>query len=335
MRTQFVVPILLTVSVILTCQAAMSVAQIAKYEIESPLANWNVRNTVSQSVATSEKDTANQLSVVLEVRKILIDADNHEIPLKSFFKPNTFEVYMGSLPSIEKETEPESSRINRIPDSPDSTVSFASSSQSIRRSMPVMVAKLDDAGVRMLYAAVKGVANRIEQLPTVTCYSGQSAAVNDMSLRPFVVAVKPQVGDFAVAHQPVIQTIEDGTMMHLKPTLENGKVKLNANLAHSTVSAVETFTVSGKPEEGVAIQIPEQTVRKVAVSAVLEDGETLFLDPRLQIEVEQQEDSRLPFSKSKMVRKTKQVYFLMTSRVVFQLPEDALEGRVVVVPSEE
>jgi hypothetical protein len=94
-------------------------------------------------------------------------------------------------------------------------------------------------------------------------------------------------------------------------------------LAHSTISNVETFTVSGTNEAGVNVQIPEQTLKQVSLSASLEDGETLFIDPRLQIEVEEKQTGKLPFAKSKSVDIKKQVYFLVTTRIVAQ--EDELD----------
>ena len=109
-------------------------------------------------------------------------------------------------------------------------------------------------------------------------------------------------------------------MFRITPVVKDGKIDLMANFAHSKVSSVDVLKISGTEESGVAVQIPEQTVKQVNVSASLQDGETLFLDPRLQIEVEQDHPSKLPFKKSKSVTTTKQVYFLVTTTVVDDAP---------------
>ena len=74
--------------------------------------------------------------------------------------------------------------------------------------------------------------------------------------------------------------------------------------------------------KGVMIQIPEQTLKHINLSTSLEDGETLFIDPRLQIESREKQDSKLPFSKAKSVSVNKQVYFLLKAQIVE--PEKAL-----------
>ncbi|QEG21338.1 hypothetical protein [Mariniblastus fucicola] len=288
----------------------------AEFQVPSPLANWQTSvgdnvQTLPSAVADKDDET-----VVIELTRLVVELDC-EVPLKSFFKPNTFEVHNGSLPAVELESPESGKTFSNVANEAESTVDHAGGCESVRRSMPVMVAKMDNEGVDGLKKALDK--NASSEAPTVVCYSGQTAAISDVSLRPFVVGVKPMVGDFAVAHQPIIQTIEDGLVMRLQPTINEGRVDVSANLAHSKVSAVETFTFAGTNDSGnVTIQIPEQTLKRVRVSSSLEDGETLFIDPRLQIETEKKASSKLPFKNGKTVSDKKQLYFLLTARIVEQ-----------------
>jgi hypothetical protein len=284
--------------------------------VASPLANWQPE--YQGNIAGEETTT-----VVVEVRSVAVDLDC-DVPLKSFFKRGSFEVHTGSMPAINADTNVGASRVSNAAAPADSTIKMAAACESVRRAMPVMLAKLDDDGVVKISEALSN--QTVTSAPTVVCYSGQTATISDVNLRPFVVGVKPIVGDVGVAHQPIIQTIEDGYMFQVNPVVKNGKIDLKASLAHSKISNVETFTVSGNDEAGVNVQIPEQTLKQVSLSASLENGETLFIDPRLQIEVEEKQTGKIPFKKSKSVDVKKQVYFLLTTRIVNQ--ESELGARV-------
>ena len=294
-----------------------SLQHIGQEAVPSPLANWHTNVEDSTAFLTTGIDSAKKTSVLIEISSIAVDLDC-EVRLKSFFKRGSFEVHTGSMPSIDVNAGVGESRLSSIDTLSATKTNTAAACQSVRRAMPVMLAKLDAAGTLKIKQALS--TEKTTASPTVVCYSGQTATVSDMNFRPFVVGVKPIVSEVAVAHQPVIQLIEDGYMFRINPIVNDGKIDLKANFVHSKVSSVDTFKISGTEESGVAVQIPEQTVKQVNVSASLQDGETLFLDPRLQIEVEQDHPSKLPFKKSKSVTTTKQVYFLVTTTVVDDAP---------------
>lgn len=283
--------------------------------LPSPMSSWSTapKPGQTQHPPLSLEVPTDKPQVVVEVAQLLVDL-NSDVPLKSFFKPGSFEVHNGTLPPVDLESKLGVGNTNNIGNSPSSTAKSAEGTQSVRRSMPVMLAKLDDEGMAGIKGALKD--ESVVSAPTLVCFSGQSATINDLSLRPFVVGVKPISNNGTVAHQPIIQTIEDGLLMNFTPTIVDGNIDLTTNLAHSKVTAVETFRISGNTDQGVTIQIPEQSVSRVRLSSLLKNGESLFVDPRLQVEVEQAKDSKLPFGKSKTETVSKQVYFLVTARVV-------------------
>ena len=107
---------------------------------------------------------------------------------------------------------------------------------------------LSDIEVFFLIQASKGdQRTNIMQAPTVTMFNGQSANVKDGSARPFVTSVIPMVGDFAVAHQPVITMLPDGTNLNVTAVVSDDRrfVRLHLVPFFSQVTDVQTFTFDG------------------------------------------------------------------------------------------
>lgn len=107
---------------------------------------------------------------------------------------------------------------------------------------------LSDIEVFLLIQASKGdTRSNVTQAPVVTMFNGQSASINDGAQRPFVTSVVPVVGDFAVAHQPVISLLPDGTSLNVQATVSHDRrfVRLSLVPFFSQVTDVQTFTFSG------------------------------------------------------------------------------------------
>ena len=107
---------------------------------------------------------------------------------------------------------------------------------------------LSDIEVFFLIQASKGNSRaNIMQAPTVTMFNGQSANVTDGSSRPFVTSVTPVVGDFAVAHAPVITILPDGTSLNVSAVVSNDRRSVRLSLVpfFSQVTEVRNFTFSG------------------------------------------------------------------------------------------
>lgn len=87
----------------------------------------------------------------------------------------------------------------------------------------------------------------ILQAPRVTMFDGSFASINDTISRPFVTSLIPVVGDFAVAQQPVIVVLNEGTVLNVQATVSNDKrfVRLTLNPSFSQIDRVDTFTFEG------------------------------------------------------------------------------------------
>ena len=107
---------------------------------------------------------------------------------------------------------------------------------------------LSDIEVFFLIQASKGdTRSNIMQAPTVTMFNGQSASVSDFTQRSFVTSVIPVVGDFAVAQQPVITLLPDGTNLNVQAVVSDDRrfVRLSLVPFFSQVTDVQEFTFDG------------------------------------------------------------------------------------------
>ncbi|MEM6981085.1 MAG: hypothetical protein AAF539_15600, partial [Planctomycetota bacterium] len=98
-----------------------------------------------------------------------------------------------------------------------------------------------------LQAAQGDNRSNIMQAPKVTMFDGQIASINDNTQRPFVTSVIPVVGDFAVAQQPVIVVLDEGTKLNVQAVVSDDKrfVRVTLVPTFSQIGEVNTFTFQG------------------------------------------------------------------------------------------
>lgn len=168
---------------------------------------------------------------------------------------------------------------------------------------------LSDIEVYLLIQAAKGSdRSNLLQSPTVTMFNGQSASVTDGFSRPFVTSVTPVVGDFAVAHQPVITILPDGTNLNVSAVVSNDRRSVRMTLVpqFTQIGDVQTFTFSGSTStevstnsllddlldiaspdasdeearvatQGVTVQLPIIATTSVSTVVSVPDGGTILL----------------------------------------------------------
>lgn len=98
-----------------------------------------------------------------------------------------------------------------------------------------------------LEAAQGDSRSNVMQAPKVTMFDGQIANVSDQTQRPFVMGIVPVVGDFAVAQQPVIVVLNEGTQMNVQAVVSDDKrfVRLTLVPMFTQINDVDTFTYEG------------------------------------------------------------------------------------------
>lgn len=99
-----------------------------------------------------------------------------------------------------------------------------------------------------LQAAQGDARTNVMQAPKVTLFDGQFASISDVSQRPFVTSITPVVGDFAVAQQPVIVVLNEGTQLNVQGVVSDDTrfVRLTLVPFFSQIGNVDTFTFEGQ-----------------------------------------------------------------------------------------
>lgn len=99
-----------------------------------------------------------------------------------------------------------------------------------------------------LQAAQADTRSNVMQAPKVTMFDGQFANISDISQTPFVTSIIPVVGDFAVAQQPVIVVLNEGTQLNVQGIVSDDKrfVRLTLVPYFSQIGNVDTFTYEGR-----------------------------------------------------------------------------------------
>jgi len=192
-----------------------------------------------------------------------------------------------------------------------SAFAFATGNPDLGAAANFGFAILSDIEVFFLIQAVKGdQRTNVTQAPIVTMFNGQVASVNDGATRPFVTSVTPVVGDFAVAHQPIITLLPEGSFLNVQATVSADRQYVRMSLVpfFSQIDNVETFTFNGSTttrrssvndssdnnaddlldrilndteEEttntGTTIQLPTVSFTNVSTTVSVPDGGTILL----------------------------------------------------------
>ncbi len=99
-----------------------------------------------------------------------------------------------------------------------------------------------------LNAAQGDTRTNVMQAPKLTMFDGQLANIFDGAQVPFVVGLNPIVGDFAVAQQPIVAIINNGTQLSVQSVVSQDKrfVRMTINPTFTNITdADRTFTFTG------------------------------------------------------------------------------------------
>jgi general secretion pathway protein D len=155
-----------------------------------------------------------------------------------------------------------------------------------------------------LQAAQGDSRTNVLQAPKVTLFDGQQANINDTVERLFVTSIQPVVGDFAVAQQPIVVVLNEGTQLNVQAVVSDDKRFVRVTLLpyFSQIGEVGTFTyegrrrrtttnierdpVTGEPInedeeddfiEGTTVQQPTLASTSISTTVSVPDGGTILL----------------------------------------------------------
>lgn len=150
----------------------------------------------------------------------------------------------------------------------------------VERHVPAMLALVEEKQAAELIAAVQADSrSNILCAPKVTLFNGQSARVEDVTKRPFVVGVTPVTGPGGSALQPKIRVVTEGTAIRLLPVAkEDGSIELDFGLTLSSIRDVETAEFPTEPgKDPITIQVPEVAATRLNATVEMIAEQTLVL----------------------------------------------------------
>jgi len=213
-----------------------------------------------------------------------------------------------------------------------------------------------------LEAAQGDSRTNVLQAPKVTLFDGQIASINDQSQRPFVISVTPIVGDFAVAQQPIIVVLNEGTALNVQAVVSDDRrfVRLTLVPFFSQIGDVDTFTFEGRSSssnssrrdtnndgvideqdeevseeetnEGTTVQLPTFAFTSVSTTVSVPDGGTILLGGIKRLRETRSEQgvpilSKIPyisrlFKNVGTGRETNSLMLMVTPRIIIQEEEE-------------
>ena len=127
--------------------------------------------------------------------------------------------------------------------------SLGSAAANIGNGAQLGFAILSDLELYFFLNAAQGDSRtNVMQAPKLTMFDGQIASIQDGSSVPFVTGLTPIVGDFAVAQQPIIVLLHDGTKLDVQSVVTQDKRFVRMTLAPSFTNVRDrdrVFTFSG------------------------------------------------------------------------------------------
>jgi general secretion pathway protein D len=218
---------------------------------------------------------------------------------------------------------------------------------------------LSDIEVFFLLEAAQGdTRSNVLTAPKVTLFNGQTASVSDLSQRPFVTGLTPVVGDFAVAHQPIIVVLGEGTTMSVQAVVSEDKrfVRLTLVPFFSRIGDVDEFTFDGETttstgetvldadgnpvtrnnqaqtSRGTTVQLPTFNFTSVSTTVSVPDGGTVLLGGIKRLAEGRSERgvpmlAQLPyisrlFKNVGIGRDTESLMMMVTPRIIIQEEEE-------------
>ncbi len=212
----------------------------------------------------------NSKQIVFELRYLQIPSDK----VKAFYaalKPDSIKFSSAQIPSVS----------DRKQKKQDATKDQQLVNRScVTQCRPALLALINQEQLKAIVKMTKSNADwNTTQAPTVTAFDGQSANVTDMSLRPFVVGISKVEKDGLSAYQPIIQTIEEGSLFCFQGKVEGESIKLTCDQWQCQIMDVDKFEIpemDGLPSQQV--QVPTQKINRLSFQETLKNGSGILID---------------------------------------------------------
>ncbi len=164
---------------------------------------------------------------------------------------------------------------------------------------------LDDTELEVILRATEK-SERIQQITAsrITVYNNQRGNISVLNQVAYVQDYEVEIAQASNIANPVIQTIQDGVVLDVRPTVSQDRryvtLELRPTVALLTrpIATFSTSLASGPPgvsqNAPVVIQIPEIQVSRVRTTVVMPDGGTLLIGG-LKFYEQKTEQAGIPF----------------------------------------
>ncbi len=165
---------------------------------------------------------------------------------------------------VDAETQQPEGGFDRLSD--QATGAFVGASVTRTQQRTVMTQTLDEAQVAEMRKSLK---DKSVLAPKITLVEGQTAQVQSVVTRPFVVGIQ---GDKAQ-----IRTYDDGWKIDLQPAIsQTGGLRLQGKFARTEITRVDTTKIIRGGRE-VTLQVPEIETTQMTLVSGLSSGQTLAI----------------------------------------------------------
>jgi hypothetical protein len=146
--------------------------------------------------------------------------------------------------------------------------------------LPVFGARITETQLVQLLRDVQGeTRSGVRQAPKVTLFNGQSLTFADVVARPFVTDVKLVKNG---AFQPVVETVEEGVKIAVRPSTNgDGQIELAVELSATEIGEVSEvelpFRHPSSPRSSITVQAPSVTATSTTAVVRLTKDESFLI----------------------------------------------------------
>lgn len=147
--------------------------------------------------------------------------------------------------------------------------------------LSVQATFLDNTLVEAILRAVSkyGTANLVDA-PSLTVHNGQRAHLSVINHFSYVKDFDTEIAQAAVIAQPVVDILQDGVILDVKPVVSSDKRFVTMELRPTVAQLkrpLDTFTTSLAIGSDVTIELPQLEIQRARTTVTVPDGATIML----------------------------------------------------------
>ena len=142
---------------------------------------------------------------------------------------------------------------------------------------PQVLSVVTQDASNLLKSLINENSARVVSAPRLTCFDQQRANISVVTQHAFVSGFEVNDSKGGRVLDPVIETVNDGLVLALKPEIKEGKISLEIHLVEAEL--VKPIAEGEVKLDGATIklQLPVRHIQKLTTKALVEDGGTIMV----------------------------------------------------------